>query len=58
MRIGPNSSSFLTTEKPRPYPKYEGDGARWRYFGHACILLETRGHEHFARSGSQLHLRQ
>ena len=35
--------SFLTTEKPRPYPKYDGDGARWRYFGHACILIETRG---------------
>jgi L-ascorbate metabolism protein UlaG (beta-lactamase superfamily) len=35
--------SFLTTEKPRPYAKYEGEGARWRYFGHACILLETRG---------------
>jgi L-ascorbate metabolism protein UlaG (beta-lactamase superfamily) len=33
---------FLTTEKPRPYAKYEGNGARWRYFGHACILLETR----------------
>jgi L-ascorbate metabolism protein UlaG (beta-lactamase superfamily) len=35
-------SSFLTTEKPRPYAKYDGEGARWRYFGHACILLETR----------------
>jgi L-ascorbate metabolism protein UlaG (beta-lactamase superfamily) len=35
--------SFLTTENPRPYAKYEGEGARWRYFGHACILLETRG---------------
>ena len=35
--------SFLTTQKPRPYPKYEGEGARWRYFGHACILIETRG---------------
>jgi L-ascorbate metabolism protein UlaG (beta-lactamase superfamily) len=34
--------SFLTTEKPRPYAKYEGEGARWRYFGHACILLETK----------------
>jgi len=33
---------FLTTEKPAPYAKYEGDGARWRYFGHACILFETR----------------
>jgi L-ascorbate metabolism protein UlaG (beta-lactamase superfamily) len=34
-------SSFLTTEKPRDYAKYDGAGARWRYFGHACILLET-----------------
>jgi L-ascorbate metabolism protein UlaG (beta-lactamase superfamily) len=34
--------SFLTTDKPRPYAKYDGDGARWRYFGHACILFETR----------------
>jgi L-ascorbate metabolism protein UlaG (beta-lactamase superfamily) len=33
---------FLTSEKPRPYLKYEGGGARWRYFGHACILLETK----------------
>jgi len=33
---------FLTTERPRPYSRYQGDGARWRYFGHACILLETR----------------
>jgi L-ascorbate metabolism protein UlaG (beta-lactamase superfamily) len=33
---------FLTTEKPRPYTRYDGEGARWRYFGHACILLETR----------------
>jgi L-ascorbate metabolism protein UlaG (beta-lactamase superfamily) len=35
--------SFLTTERPRPYVAYDGEGARWRYFGHACILLETRG---------------
>jgi len=35
--------SFLTTEAPRPYRKYEGPGARWRYFGHACILLESAG---------------
>jgi L-ascorbate metabolism protein UlaG (beta-lactamase superfamily) len=34
--------SFLTTERPLPYAKYDGDGARWRYFGHACILLETQ----------------
>src|SRR5205807_1627570 len=35
--------TFLTTEAPKPYFRYEGDGARWRYFGHACILLETGG---------------
>jgi L-ascorbate metabolism protein UlaG (beta-lactamase superfamily) len=33
--------SFLTTECPQPYTRYAGEGARWRYFGHACILLET-----------------
>jgi L-ascorbate metabolism protein UlaG (beta-lactamase superfamily) len=32
---------FLTTERPRPYERYTGPGARWRYFGHACILFET-----------------
>jgi len=35
--------SLFTTEKPKPYAKYDGPGARWRYFGHACILLETAG---------------
>jgi L-ascorbate metabolism protein UlaG (beta-lactamase superfamily) len=35
--------SFLTTTPPQPYQKYEGKGARWRYFGHACILLEAGG---------------
>jgi hypothetical protein len=30
--------SLLTTEQPRPYTGYDGDGALWRYFGHACIL--------------------
>jgi L-ascorbate metabolism protein UlaG (beta-lactamase superfamily) len=33
--------SFFTAEQPPPYKRYEGRGARWRYFGHACILLET-----------------
>lgn len=32
--------TFLTPERPRSYPAYEGSGMRWRYFGHACILLE------------------
>lgn len=35
-------STFLTSEAPRKYQKYEGDGVRWRYFGHACILVETK----------------
>jgi L-ascorbate metabolism protein UlaG (beta-lactamase superfamily) len=34
--------TFLTEEKPQPYKPYEGRGVRWRYFGHACILVETR----------------
>ncbi len=34
--------SFFTEEAPKPYPKYDGDGIRTRYFGHACILVETK----------------
>jgi L-ascorbate metabolism protein UlaG (beta-lactamase superfamily) len=33
--------SFLTPDPPAPYAPYRGRGLRWRYFGHACILLET-----------------
>jgi L-ascorbate metabolism protein UlaG (beta-lactamase superfamily) len=33
--------SFLTPDPPVPYSPYGGRGVRWRYFGHACILLET-----------------
>src|ERR1700719_3917403 len=35
--------SFLTSKPPRSYSPYTGCGARWRYFGHACILLEMCG---------------
>jgi len=35
--------SFFTTEAPPRYHPYRGTGIRWRYFGHACILLETAG---------------
>jgi L-ascorbate metabolism protein UlaG (beta-lactamase superfamily) len=35
--------SFFTTSPPPPYEPYDGPGLRWRYFGHACILLESRG---------------
>jgi L-ascorbate metabolism protein UlaG (beta-lactamase superfamily) len=34
---------FLTTEAPPPYEPYTGKGVRWRYFGHACILIEANG---------------
>jgi L-ascorbate metabolism protein UlaG (beta-lactamase superfamily) len=33
--------SFFTTEAPASYERYSGSGVRWRYFGHACILIET-----------------
>lgn len=33
--------SFFTDVPPDPYRKYNGDKIRMRYFGHACILIET-----------------
>ncbi|HEX2855164.1 MAG TPA: hypothetical protein VHO24_18160, partial [Opitutaceae bacterium] len=33
--------AFFTDEPPRKYHPYSGASARWRYFGHACILVET-----------------
>src|SRR5262249_43195464 len=36
-------NALLTDQAPAPYERYEGRGVRWRYFGHACILLETAG---------------
>jgi L-ascorbate metabolism protein UlaG (beta-lactamase superfamily) len=35
--------AFFTQEPPPVYQPYTGPGARWRYFGHACILVETAG---------------
>jgi L-ascorbate metabolism protein UlaG (beta-lactamase superfamily) len=35
-------ASFFTTDPPSQYKPYCGGGIRWRYFGHACILIETR----------------
>jgi L-ascorbate metabolism protein UlaG (beta-lactamase superfamily) len=35
--------TLFTTEAPRRYQPYSGPGVRWRYFGHACILIETAG---------------
>jgi L-ascorbate metabolism protein UlaG (beta-lactamase superfamily) len=37
-----NFRRFFTTEPPmRNAPKYDGAGVRIRYFGHACVLVET-----------------
>ncbi|NSL90998.1 MBL fold metallo-hydrolase [Chitinophaga sp. Mgbs1] len=34
--------TFFTQESQPTYKKYEGPYARMRYFGHACILIETK----------------
>jgi L-ascorbate metabolism protein UlaG (beta-lactamase superfamily) len=34
--------TFFTQEEPVTYQKYEGPYVRMRYFGHACILIETK----------------
>lgn len=34
--------TFFTDEPMPAYKKYEGDKVRMRYFGHACILIETK----------------
>lgn len=38
----PLFSTFFTEDKPLKYDAYTGDKIRMRYFGHACILIETR----------------
>lgn len=35
-------STFFHDEAPRPTARYDGDGLRIRYLGHASVLLETR----------------
>jgi L-ascorbate metabolism protein UlaG (beta-lactamase superfamily) len=35
-------ASLFTTQAPSAPVRYAGDGVRIRYFGHACILLETK----------------
>jgi L-ascorbate metabolism protein UlaG (beta-lactamase superfamily) len=34
--------SLLTTEKPPVADRYTGPAVRWKYFGHACVLIESR----------------
>lgn len=34
--------TFITPDPPPGYEPYLGNGVRWRYFGHACILIETK----------------
>lgn len=36
-----NFLAFFTPVPPRQYERYTGGSVRWRYFGHACILVET-----------------
>ncbi len=50
--LGPDDAatfaSFFTDEPPRPRPneqnggRYDGEGVRLRYFGHACVLIESK----------------
>lgn len=35
-------AQLFTEEPPRRYARYEGESFRIRYFGHACILLESK----------------
>lgn len=35
--------SFFTDQAPPKYKTYTGDKIRMRYFGHACVLIETNG---------------
>ena len=34
--------TFFTQEAPPAYQRYQGPNVRMRYFGHACILIETK----------------
>jgi L-ascorbate metabolism protein UlaG (beta-lactamase superfamily) len=35
-------ASFFTEVGPEPQRRFDGDGVRVRYFGHACLLIETK----------------
>ncbi|HEY1403899.1 MAG TPA: MBL fold metallo-hydrolase, partial [Pyrinomonadaceae bacterium] len=34
--------SFFTASQPKAAERYRGEGLRLRYFGHACLVLETK----------------
>lgn len=37
-------AEMTTDQAPQPpAPRYDGPGVRWRYFGHACVLVESGG---------------
>lgn len=38
----PLFKTFFTSEAPKKYGCYQGDGIKTRYFGHACILIESK----------------
>ena len=35
-------STFFTSQAPPPPARYQGEDVRVRYFGHACILVESK----------------
>ena len=35
--------ALLTLESPPARNEYQGPGLRWRYYGHACVLVESGG---------------
>jgi thioester reductase-like protein len=45
LQIQPHQESlfaeFFTTTPPNPEPDYKGEAVRVRYFGHACVLIQT-----------------
>jgi L-ascorbate metabolism protein UlaG (beta-lactamase superfamily) len=47
LELGPDQAecfqSFLTSQSPPKRESYIGPGIRLTYFGHACILIETKG---------------
>ena len=38
----PLFKTFFTEKAPKKYERYQGEGIKTRYFGHACILVESK----------------